>query len=237
MFVIDIFTSVIDGSESQSCEDEMELQCFGTFFMTYCLRHRQPYGNCGQLTDTSCPLPANFLTPLLHSLHKIQVSGQRGPFCITANNSVTTCSNWTAGLSWGTFSGQSTLFSAVLNIALPGVPARRVYSGGRGCNCIAFFAEGSYNERVIAVYLRPMKLLNFCWKSVLPDTKIFELIHVDIGTVTMGRDSAVGIVTRYGLDGPGIESRWGERFSAPVQTGPGAHPASCAVGTEPLSRG
>jgi len=26
------------------------------------------------------------------------------------------------------------------------------------------------------------------------------------------RDSAVGIATRYGLDGPGIESRWGEIF-------------------------
>ena len=35
--------------------------------------------------------------------------------------------------------------------------------------------------------------------------------------------------TRYGLDGPGIESRLGARFSAPVQTGPGAHPASYIV--------
>ena len=35
----------------------------------------------------------------------------------------------------------------------------------------------------------------------------------------MGRDSSVGIATRYGLDGPVIESRWGARFSAPVQTG------------------
>jgi hypothetical protein len=26
----------------------------------------------------------------------------------------------------------------------------------------------------------------------------------------VGRDSVVGIVTRYGLDGPGIESRWGQ---------------------------
>jgi hypothetical protein len=26
---------------------------------------------------------------------------------------------------------------------------------------------------------------------------------------TVGRDSAVGLATRYGLDGPGIESRWG----------------------------
>ena len=39
----------------------------------------------------------------------------------------------------------------------------------------------------------------------------------------MGRDSSVGIATRYGLDGLGIESRWGARFSAPAQTGPGAH--------------
>ena len=36
--------------------------------------------------------------------------------------------------------------------------------------------------------------------------------------------------TGYGLDGPGIESRWGEKFSAPVQTSPGAHPASCTMG-------
>jgi hypothetical protein len=26
------------------------------------------------------------------------------------------------------------------------------------------------------------------------------------------RDSAVGIATRYGLDGPGIQSRWGRDF-------------------------
>ena len=47
----------------------------------------------------------------------------------------------------------------------------------------------------------------------------------------VGRDSSVGIKTGYGLDGPGIESRLGARFSAPVQTGPGARPASCTVGT------
>ena len=47
----------------------------------------------------------------------------------------------------------------------------------------------------------------------------------------MDRDSAVGIATRYGLDGPGIESRLGARFSAPVQTGPGPHPATYTMGT------
>ena len=30
-----------------------------------------------------------------------------------------------------------------------------------------------------------------------------------------GRDSAVGIATRYGLDGSGIESRWGRDFPHP----------------------
>ena len=45
------------------------------------------------------------------------------------------------------------------------------------------------------------------------------------------RDSSVGIATGYGLDGPGIESRWEARFSTPVHTDPGAHPASCTIGT------
>jgi len=39
------------------------------------------------------------------------------------------------------------------------------------------------------------------------------------------------MATGYGLGGTGIESRWGARLSAPVQTGPGAHPASCTMGT------
>ena len=48
----------------------------------------------------------------------------------------------------------------------------------------------------------------------------------------VGRDISVGIATGYGLDGPGIESRWGgSRFSAPVQTGRGTHPDYCTMGT------
>jgi len=47
--------------------------------------------------------------------------------------------------------------------------------------------------------------------------------------------SSVGIVTGYGLDGPGIASRWRRDFP-PVQTGPGAHPASCTMGTGSFPR-
>jgi hypothetical protein len=47
-----------------------------------------------------------------------------------------------------------------------------------------------------------------------------------------GLGSVVGIATDYWLDGPLIESRGGgARFSAPVQTGPGAHPVFCTMGT------
>ena len=51
----------------------------------------------------------------------------------------------------------------------------------------------------------------------------------------MDRDSSVSIATRYGMDGPGIEFWWGARFSAPVQTGPVAHPASYTTGTGSFS--
>jgi hypothetical protein len=44
--------------------------------------------------------------------------------------------------------------------------------------------------------------------------------------IMSGPGSSVGTATGYGLDGPGIES-----FSASVQTGSGALPASCTMGT------
>jgi hypothetical protein len=46
----------------------------------------------------------------------------------------------------------------------------------------------------------------------------------------VGQDSSVGIATCYRLDGPGFESHWGVRYYAPIQTGPGAHPASYTLG-------
>jgi len=39
----------------------------------------------------------------------------------------------------------------------------------------------------------------------------------------LGRDSSVGIATHYGLDGPEIESRWGQDFPHPSRQALGAH--------------
>jgi len=52
--------------------------------------------------------------------------------------------------------------------------------------------------------------------------------------------AATALATRYGTDGPGTESRWGGGGGAiitvPVQTGPGAYPASYTMCTGSLPR-
>ena len=53
----------------------------------------------------------------------------------------------------------------------------------------------------------------------------------------MGRDSTVGIATRYGLDGPVIECRWGRDFPHPSRPALEAYTASCTMGTGSLPGG
>ena len=86
---------------------------------------------------------------------------------------------------------------------------------------------------------------NFWWMGSTSHVGFSVFLHwaspqaVDRGTLSRyrgyrgnsGPGSIVGIATTYRLDGPGIESPWGARFSTPVQTGPEAHPASCTMGT------
>jgi hypothetical protein len=69
------------------------------------------------------------------------------------------------------------------------------------------------------------------------ESEILNLVTTILGILIKNPTDAVGIATRYGLDSPEIESRWGVRFSAPVSTGSGAHPASYSMGTGSLSRG
>ena len=61
--------------------------------------------------------------------------------------------------------------------------------------------------------------------------KHFRGLNLSLNPSCNGLGSSVGIATSYRLDGQRIESQWGTRFSVPVQTGPGAHPASCTMGT------
>ena len=50
-------------------------------------------------------------------------------------------------------------------------------------------------------------------------------------TTTGSTKSAVSIATRYGLDAPGVEGRWGETFRA-IRPGPLGKPTSCTMCTE-----
>ena len=52
-------------------------------------------------------------------------------------------------------------------------------------------------------------------------SKNIILLHLNL----WGGDSAVGIATGYGLDGPGIETRWGRNFTHTSRTALGpTHP-------------
>ena len=57
---------------------------------------------------------------------------------------------------------------------------------------------------------------------------IYTHIYMHHLYIPCGQGSSVAIATDYGLDGPGSKKKIpvGTRFSA-LQTGPGAHPASC----------
>ena len=77
-------------------------------------------------------------------------------------------------------------------------------------------------------------------KNTLPKSGTFLLghpVYVFVCVcvcVCVGRDSLVGIASRYVLNGPEIESRWRARFSAPVHNGPGVHPTSFTLDTGSL---
>jgi len=68
-----------------------------------------------------------------------------------------------------------------------------------------------------------------------PEVWVNLILYLRTRGWKMSRDSSVGIATRYGLDGPGIESRWRARSSASVQTVPGDNPASCTISTRSLA--
>ena len=81
----------------------------------------------------------------------------------------------------------------------------------------------SKSEHLMCKPVRP----SACFTHVNVRVRIYLYTYIN----SWSRDSVVRIAASYGLDGPGIESRWGARFSALVQTGSEAHPASYTMGT------
>ena len=72
-----------------------------------------------------------------------------------------------------------------------------------------------------------------CSLQTLPQiTNSYQQMHIHI-LKYCGPGSSVGIATDYGMDGLG-SNPVGTRFSA-LQTGPGAHSASCTMGTGSFS--
>jgi hypothetical protein len=96
----------------------------------------------------------------------------------------------------------------------------------------SFFSHYRFNaQKVSTSSVVPRSVLSFlspCYWLI--DGKRYTNYRMKEYAV-VGRDSSVGIATRYELNSPGIESRWGARFSASVQIGSGAYPASCTMGT------
>ena len=78
-------------------------------------------------------------------------------------------------------------------------------------------------------YTDDLTTKNFMWAPL--DQTWASVQRLVINCMVWPSNNVVGIATVYGLDGLGIKPWWGARFSAPVQTGPGAHPASCTMGT------
>jgi len=68
-------------------------------------------------------------------------------------------------------------------------------------------------------------------RCVVVGSKSFYLNQI---ILAMWAGSSVGIAIDYGLDGPG-SNLGGARDFPPVQTGPGAHSASCKMGTGSFS--
>jgi hypothetical protein len=72
------------------------------------------------------------------------------------------------------------------------------------------------------------------YTPVLHNIELFVFVLFKEGTEFLYTRGADGIATCYGLDGPGIEFRWGQDFLHSLRPAPGAHPASYTLDTGPF---
>jgi hypothetical protein len=85
-------------------------------------------------------------------------------------------------------------------------------------------------------YIWRMTVGNFVYLSVATAYKMcmWDISFTKYKPGDVGRDSTVGIATRYGLEGLGIESRRRRDFPHPSK--PAAHPDSCTICTGSFQR-
>ena len=127
--------------------------------------------------------------------------------------------------------------SSILDMDLPcSDVARKLYSGVSSHWSIAIgfhfrpFSGAFAKLRKLTVSL----ILSVClsaWSNCDPTERIFMKFNIWVFLEAGGRDSSVSTATRYGLDGPGIESRWRRDFPHPSRPTPGSTQPSCTMGT------
>ena len=106
--------------------------------------------------------------------------------------------------------------------------------------CITIRQNPCQNVKKITLkgWSRMVEISNIAVENIREPT-VYLIIHMYINWIkfsifrqVVGRDGSVGIATRYGLDGPGIESRWGWDFPHPSRPslGPTQPPAQWVPG-------
>ena len=93
------------------------------------------------------------------------------------------------------------------------------------------FSRDSQDSTYSLKHTNPIHLQILCMTIFNKSNGSLSFIYFYVIKI-VGRDSSVGIATRYGLDGPVIEFRWGRDFPHPPTQSPEVHPTSYVVGTE-----
>jgi hypothetical protein len=106
---------------------------------------------------------------------------------------------------------------------------QNVFSRATWCNSVSVSGWGGGNKIILFICLF---LYVFMYLSIYLFAYLFLYLftYLFLYLFICGPGSSVGIATELRVGRSGIESRWRRDFP-PMQTGPGAHPACCKMGT------